>query len=292
MTFTRVLTAAVLLPIVVGGVWWGPTWLVAALVGLVALLALYEFFRLGERVGLRGYPRWTAACAAWLIFEQWAAGQVETWRIGGGLNVVRAAGSAIVPLELVFVVFVLGAAAIALGRGRAPEAPGGEVLPAVGISGAGLLFVALPLSYLVRLHGVDRSGPKLLLFVLALVWAGDTLAYFVGRAIGRLPMAPVLSPKKTWEGAAANVIGSFLVAVLFARWLEIETLHLLVVAGLANVAGQVGDLLESAYKRSAGVKDSGALLPGHGGMLDRIDSLIFAGPVVWCYFGMILRGRG
>jgi phosphatidate cytidylyltransferase len=107
------------------------------------------------------------------------------------------------------------------------------------------------------------------------------LAYFVGRSLGRLPLAPALSPKKTWEGALANFIASLLVAVLFSRWLQTEALDLLVVAGLANIAGQMGDLIESAYKRGAAVKDSSSLLPGHGGMLDRVDSLILASPVVW-----------
>jgi phosphatidate cytidylyltransferase len=97
-------------------------------------------------------------------------------------------------------------------------------------------------------------------------------------------MAPVLSPKKTWEGAFANLLGSLLVAIFFARWMQQDTLSVLVIAGLANIAGQAGDLIKSAYKRGAGVKDSGSLLPGHGGMLDRIDSLILASPVVWIVF--------
>ena len=152
--------------------------------------------------------------------------------------------------------------------------------------------MALPLSFVVRLHGAGAQGPKVLLFVLVLVWIGDTLAYFVGRAVGRLPMAPQISPKKTWEGAAANLLGSLLVAAVFARWMAVEPRHLLVMASLGNIAGQVGDLLESACKRSAGVKDSGGLLPGHGGVLDRIDALILAVPVVWYYFLLVIGPRG
>ena len=100
-------------------------------------------------------------------------------------------------------------------------------------------------------------------------------------------MSPRLSPKKTWEGAIANLAGSLLVALVFTRWLDIPTRDVLVMAALANIAGQGGDLLESAYKRSAGVKDSGTILPGHGGMLDRIDALILAAPVVWYYFAWL-----
>jgi phosphatidate cytidylyltransferase len=96
-------------------------------------------------------------------------------------------------------------------------------------------------------------------------------------------MAPVLSPKKTWEGAVANVVAALIVGGLFARWLGLELTEVAGLSVLANVAGQIGDLAESALKRAAGVKDSGSLLPGHGGMLDRVDSLLFALPVIWGY---------
>ena len=101
-------------------------------------------------------------------------------------------------------------------------------------------------------------------------------------------MAPQLSPKKTWEGAAANLLGSAIVAVALFRWLNIDAFQAVLMACLANGAGQAGDLLKSAYKRGAGVKDSGTLLPGHGGVLDRIDALILAAPVVWYYFRFVL----
>ena len=142
-----------------------------------------------------------------------------------------------------------------------------------------------------RLHGVGIIGPKLLLFTLVLVWVGDTVAYFVGRSFGRVPMAAQLSPKKTWEGAAANLLGSAIAGLAFTRWLNIDILQVVLMACLANVAGQAGDLLKSAYKRGAGVKDSGTLLPGHGGVLDRIDALILAAPVVWYYFRFLLASR-
>ncbi len=281
----RLLTAAVLIPIVVLLVWWGPAALIAALVALVLLLALWEFFRLGEQVGLRAYRRWTALCAVGVIYAQWAAGRVEMHPLGLGLEILRNVGSGVVSLEGVFVIFVFGAAGISLVGRRAIA----DVLPAIAVSAAGLLFVALPFSYLVRLDEAERAGRQWVLFLLVLVWVGDMLAYFVGRSLGRVPMAPALSPKKTWEGAAGNLAGSLLVGVVFARWMELDMAPILLVAGLANIAGQGGDLLESAYKRGAGVKDSGVLLPGHGGMLDRIDSLIFATPVVWCYVGWLMR---
>ena len=107
--------------------------------------------------------------------------------------------------------------------------------------------------------------------------------------MGRTPMAAAISPKKTWEGAAANLLGAMLVGWLFTRWLPIEPRHVLAMAVLGNIAGQAGDLLESAYKRSAGVKDSGGVLPGHGGVLDRIDALILTAPVVWYYFSLVVK---
>lgn len=288
MTALRAVTAAVLIPVVVATVWWGSTGLVAGIAGLITLLALLEFFALGERVGLRGYRTWTAVCALAIIFKQWAATQAQSWTLAGNLHLTRASAISELPLDFIFFVAVLGASAIILVSPR----PLANTLGDIGISSAGLLFIALPVSALVRLHGAALVGARLLLFTLVLVWAGDIFAYFAGRAFGRLPMAPQLSPQKTWEGAAASFFASLAVGQVFGFWLHVTAGHMLVMAGLANIAGQAGDLIESAYKRSAGVKDSGTLLPGHGGVLDRIDALIFAGPVVWYYFEMVLRARG
>jgi phosphatidate cytidylyltransferase len=271
----RIATAAILIPLVLALVWWGPPGLLAAVAAGIALLALVEFFNLAERMGLRAFREWTLACAAGIFYAQYTAGLVETHSFLG-VSLVREPDRAI-SLEAVVLIFVLGLAAIGISTRR----PMHEVLPGIAASAAGLLFVALPFSYLVRIDEVERSGRMLVLFTLFLMWAGDTLAYFVGKSLGHLPMAPTLSPKKTWEGALANLIGSLLIGLLFAHWMQVDRMTLLVIAGLGNIAGQLGDLLESAYKRGAATKDSGSLLPGHGGVLDRIDSLILASPVVW-----------
>ena len=283
-TLTRVLTAAVLIPVVAALVWWGPTGLVAALGAVVAVLALLEFFSLGARLNLQAYRWWTSACALGIFFQQWAASEAQTYQVGRNLRLTQSSATPQLPLELVLFVFVLGCAAIVFTSKR----PLVDALGDLGISAAGLVFIALPLSAVVRIHAVEAIGPQLLLFTLVLVWAGDTLAYFVGRSFGRMPMAPQLSPKKTWEGAAANLLGSALVGVFFFRWLNMDAFQAVLMASLANIAGQAGDLLKSSYKRGAGVKDSGALLPGHGGILDRIDALILAAPVVWYYFRFVL----
>jgi phosphatidate cytidylyltransferase len=273
----RVLTSVVLIPVVVALVWWGPPALTAAAAALVAVLALVEFFDLGARLGLRAFPKWTVFCAALIFYSQYSLGRVETRALSGGVSIIREAAGSVLPLEAALLVFVFGCVLI----GVATRRPLQDVLPAMAVSSAGLLFIALPFSYLVRLNEIERVGHQLVLFTLCLVWAGDILAYFVGRSLGRLPMAPALSPKKTWEGALVNLLASLLVAVLFARWMQMEAPTLLVIAALGNIAGQMGDLIESAYKRGAAVKDSGTLVPGHGGVLDRIDSLVLAAPVVW-----------
>jgi len=144
------------------------------------------------------------------------------------------------------------------------------------------------------------------LFVLLVVWAGDILAYFVGRFVGRNLMSPRISPKKTWEGALASLAASLIVGILLYKHalpissallnahlierrdglfaLEKQPLWpILLLSAAINIAAQVGDLVESLIKRGAGAKDSGSLLPGHGGMLDRIDALLFAAPVLWYY---------
>jgi phosphatidate cytidylyltransferase len=276
----RILTACVLIPVVVVLVWWGPPALLAAAAAAVALLALVEFFNLGERVGLRPFRKWTMVCAAGLFYAQYSQGLVETHSLGRGVSIVQVHAVGAVSIEAVLLIFLFGAAGIVLAMRR----PLLESLPAISVSSAGLLFIALPFSYLVRLGVTSQTGRELILFTLVLIWAGDTLAYFTGKSIGRVPMAPALSPKKTWEGALGNFIGSLLVAWGFSYWIHLDIWSLVAIAGLANIAGQMGDLLESAYKRGANVKDSGALLPGHGGMLDRIDSLILASPVVWAAY--------
>jgi phosphatidate cytidylyltransferase len=286
MTWKRVATAAVLIPFVVGIVLWGSTAVMALAVALVTLLALFEYFALGEAIGHRAYRFWTATCALLLIFVQWLIAGEAAYRLSGDLIAYRRVwwfGSSVPGLETVFFLFVLGTAVIALFTKR----PLVETLPAAGISSSGLILVAFPLSYTVRLHGAGTEGPALLLFAMVIIWVGDTAAYFVGRSFGKYKLAPHLSPNKTWEGTAASFFGSLLVAVVFTRFMTVSLPHLLGMAAVGNVAGQVGDLLESAYKRSAGIKDSGSILPGHGGVLDRIDALILAIPVVWYYWILI-----
>ena len=149
---------------------------------------------------------------------------------------------------------------------------------------AGMLYIGLTLSYLVAVR-LQPEGESFLFFLLLVTWAADTGAYYVGTLYGRRALAPRISPKKTVEGLIGGVIGATIVAFV-ARWTFIPTftnLDTLVLAVVLTLAGLWGDLVESAMKRSAGVKDSGGLLPGHGGMLDRLDSLLFTAPAFYYY---------
>ncbi len=151
----------------------------------------------------------------------------------------------------------------------------------------GVVYVGLPFAVLIPLHAAGQavSGRPwgVLFFLFLVVWGGDIFAYFGGRLFGRRPLFPRVSPRKTVEGAAAGLTGSILAGWAFAHWFwsPQPTGRILATAGLVGVAGQVGDLAESALKRGANVKDSGTVLPGHGGFLDRVDSLLFGAPVLW-----------
>jgi phosphatidate cytidylyltransferase len=286
MTWKRVATALVLIPVVVGLVLFTPTWAVAVATAVITVLALWEYFALGEAIGHRAYRVWTIIASMLIIFFQLLDGFNHLY--AGNNGVIRfSIGShyfgELPSLSSGIFFFVIGITVLTLSTRRALV----ESLPAAGISSSALLLVGFPLSYAVRLHGWPSQGPQLLLFALVITWAADTTAYFVGRAMGKHPLAPHISPKKTWEGAVGSMFGSLIVAWAFSYWVRIPIGHLVAMAVIGNVAGQMGDLLESAYKRSAGVKDSGGLLPGHGGVLDRIDALILCIPVIWYYVVLV-----
>ena len=283
MTWKRIATAAILIPVVVALVLYASTIIVAIVLAAIILLALFEYFALGDAIGHRAYRLWTAFCALLILYAQWLSTAVRWGDFGGIIYPAHLARFLIrffPRAEDAIILFVFGIAALTLATKR----PLVEALPSAGISSSALLLVAFPLTYAVRLHAISSEGPRLLLFALVIIWASDTTAYFVGRSFGKTPFAQHLSPKKTWEGAIAGFFGSLLVAVAFSHWLSIPLAHLLAMAAVGNIAGQVGDLLESAYKRSSGIKDSGSLLPGHGGILDRIDALILTFPVLWYYW--------
>jgi phosphatidate cytidylyltransferase len=288
----RIATAVVLIPIVLALVLRAPIPALAAVAGLVALLAIEELLRLSEAYGIRPL-RWPTLIFVALFFL------VLGFDLSGGkplLSTAAFAGVAALSATLAAFIFL----SIAMRRVDLAGA-----FPAAMVSAFAFIYVSLPLAMLVQIRQ-QWSGAFLILYLLLVVWAGDIFAYAIGRPLGRTLMSPRISPKKTWEGALASMAASLIVGMLLYNYaLPISSAllnaHLitrengffalekpplwpaLLLSALINVAAQLGDLVESLIKRGAGVKDSGTLLPGHGGMLDRIDALLFAAPVLWYY---------
>ncbi len=140
-----------------------------------------------------------------------------------------------------------------------------------------------------RLYLQEENGPELVVFVLLLAWAADIGAFFAGRRFGRIRLAPIVSPNKTWEGVFGGLVAGFLVALAGRAWFDLPSLAFLSLCIAAVLVSVVGDLLESMFKRQSGLKDSGSLLPGHGGMLDRIDSLTSSVPLLALGLGWLGR---
>lgn len=274
----RVLTAAVLIPIVLAIIFFAPPWLFAVFVAAVALLAAREYLDL-----LKGYGMEPFSCATWVIGIVFAIAA-----IAGLPRATVLPHSALIFFLPIFVIGLLIVLALAM---RRPDLR--TAFPSAALSMIGVLYVGLPLLLIVEMvlrAKFDNRARMLVLILLLFVWIGDTAAYYVGRALGRHKMAPRISPGKTWEGGIASILGAVAVGVL-AWWLlprygwgDTGSLaYWIALAIVVNIAAQAGDLVESMIKRGAGVKDSGALLPGHGGMLDRIDALLFAAVAMW-YF--------
>jgi phosphatidate cytidylyltransferase len=263
----RVLTAVILIPLVLLLIFMGPFWLITSVTAAVAMLAAWEYLGLADALSAKT-PRIVVLCSIAALFAcTFFRPEYLTPLLGC----------------LTFLLFIVCAFRSPLPR----------VLPDAAYSVFGLLYIGLSLTTIPLLSG-QENGSSLLLFLFFVVWAGDVVALYVGRAFGRRKLAPAISPNKTWEGSLGSILGSLLitlvlifVAQLLAQhnfdWLAYpgSIFRWLGLAILLNVAAQVGDLIESAVKRGAGVKDSGKLLPGHGGILDRIDALLLAAPVLW-----------
>ena len=288
----RILTAVVLIPIVLVLVLRAPVPALALVAALVALLAVQELLKLAEAYGIKPF-HWPTYIFVGLFFLCLALGYGHATPL---LSTVMFSGSVAFAAAMAPFVFLV----IGMRRADLSSAFSGAMTSAFAFA-----YIALPLGFLVQIRE-QWSGAFLVLYLLLLVWAGDVFAYFVGRSLGRHLMSPRISPRKTWEGALASLIASLAVGMLLYEYaLPISSMllnaHLiekkdglfalekaavwptLLLSAAINVAAQLGDLVESLIKRGAGVKDSGTLLPGHGGMLDRIDALLFAVPVLWYY---------
>ncbi|MGH9358808.1 MAG: phosphatidate cytidylyltransferase [Terriglobia bacterium] len=269
----RVLTAVCILVPVLYLAGWSPPWLfMAALVALVEG-ALHEFFLIGRLAGMKPYAVMGYAAGALVCLAQWPGLENKG-------------------LLALIIVALISLVMLAVGIWESADLHGYSGSAAITV--LGVLYVAFNLSCLfpLRFSGLGSAladGRQLVFLLLVVIVAGDIFAYFTGRLLGHTPMFSKVSPHKTVEGAIGGLAASLIFGSAYARWFwrtddwKVALLLALAVA----VAGQAGDLTESAFKRAASLKDSGAVLPGHGGILDRIDSMLFGAPVLW--LALILR---
>jgi phosphatidate cytidylyltransferase len=268
----RILTAAILIPLVLVLVFLPPhlRWLLVLATAAVSSLAAWEYLGVARHTGAHS-PRIAVIVATVILFAAW-------WQWQDPDKFLPIFGILCLTL-LMYCTFI---------------SPVERVLPDAANSIFCLVYTGLTMVAIPALRE-QANGSSLLVFLLCVVWAGDSAALYVGRAFGRRKLAPAISPNKTWVGSIASIAGSLLItggllglAEYLARWNSAVLSfsdegwgYWMGMALLVNIAGQVGDLAESALKRSAGVKDSGNLLPGHGGILDRIDALLLAAPALW-----------
>ena len=259
----RLATAAIGVPLALAAVFYLPAFWFFVVVLVATEMAALEYTRLTERLAPGGPHR----ILLFLVPLAALALTPELWPTMESRFSTNA-------LWLTFFVLSVGVGCLVVWL-RAPVEQG---LTTMGAMAFGVCYLALPTASLSYLQSFD---PWVLLLLFAMVWLGDTAAYYCGRKWGRHKMAPVVSPNKTWEGASASVAAAMIATGLWSllRLGEVRV-ELLVLAVPVSVAAQMGDLVESLLKRGAGVKDSGHLLPGHGGVLDRIDALLFAAPVM------------
>jgi phosphatidate cytidylyltransferase len=271
----RILTAIVLILVVFALIFFGQLWMITLFSAIVAELAAYEYLKLAA-VGAESHGLKL---------------RIPIWWMALGTAIAFVVTLPNFPVEAQLP--VLSALTIALFAWNGFRSPLIQVLPDTAQGLFGLIYIAYPLT-LVPLLWKQEDGPALVVFLMVCVWAGDIAALYIGRAFGKRKLAPRLSPGKTWLGSIASILGSMLAAgivVVISNTLTARgntLLHIsqplwqsLLLAVILNIAAQLGDLLESAIKRGAGVKDSGTMLPGHGGILDRIDALLLAAPVLW-----------
>jgi phosphatidate cytidylyltransferase len=287
----RIATAVVLIPIVMLLVLRAPVPVLAVFTAAIALVTVQEFLKLTESYGVEPL-RLPTYIFVGLLFLLLAVTAAETPQVSA-LKFVLGLGFACAIVPFIFLTITMRRAQLS------------GAYPAAAASTFAFVYIAVPMAMLVQLRQ-QWAGAFWLLYLLLVVWSGDIFAYFVGRSVGRHLMAPRISPKKTWEGAAASLVASLTVGILLFNYAlpissfllrvgliqrrdglfgleKPELWPILSLTVVLNIAAQLGDLVESLIKRGAGVKDSGTILPGHGGMLDRIDALLFAAPVLWFY---------
>ena len=293
---TRIATAVVLIPLVLLLVLKAPAWLLVIVAAAVAMLASSEFLKLTTHYSVQPLtPLTHIYFALFFIFLIFVTSNrtplVESTSTIFGI----ALAAALAPFIFLTAAMRRSSSIFGLSTGY----------PAAAASTFAFAYLAIPMALLVEIRR-QPAGAIWVIYTLLAVWAGDIFAYFVGKAIGRHLMSPEVSPKKTWEGAIASIVASVVIGAVWFQYSpqisaallraglidrrdgifaleQPSLLPIIVLSAIVNLAAQLGDLVESLIKRGAGVKDSGSILPGHGGMLDRIDAMLFAVPIVWAF---------
>jgi len=266
--YARELTTLAAAPLLIWLVGWAPPAVFIAAMGLACTLGLYEFLVLGEK---KGYPVQKALSIVlmWFILAAFVLPEIS-------VEVSVFAVLLILPAMFVFTMKQLDTA-----------------LPATAVSVLGTLYLGMMGGTVLRLRldFGDADGRNLMFFLFIVVWLGDAGAYYVGKAFGRTKLSPLISPKKTVEGLMGGIATSVLgaAAIHFSFFRNFPLIHCLIAAVLLSVTGVIGDLAESLWKRSADVKDSGTLIPGHGGFLDRSDSILFTAPILYGYWFLLVH---
>lgn len=269
----RIVTALWGIPLLVVAVWFAGTIGFTVVAAVWGVLAAYEYYRL---VGVSRVVPLTLFGLVWTVLF---------------ILHPQLSSDVTVPLLLTSSTILSLIIAVLLSRRE-------DILGKWAWMIGGIFYVGWLLSYLVTLRletgteAFPEIGRNLIFLALFATFGSDTMAYFIGKAIGRHKLAPRISPGKTWEGAIAGVVGAVIVSLLFTLSTPLELPlnygHAILLGVLISIFGQIGDLVESLLKRSFGAKESGNLMPGHGGLLDRMDSIVFAGVVVYLYYTYIL----
>jgi len=267
MRFAREITSVIAAPIAIWIIGWSHEYVFDATVALIAILALHEFLSLGRA---KGYELPSILCILIMLVIM-AAFILQELSVEFGMF----SALLLIPASYVF-----------------SRKPLEDSLPSSAIAVLATTYVGMLGGSLIRLRNDFPVGSKLVYFLLLVVWLGDTGAYYIGRNFGRHKLSPRISPKKTIEGLAGGIVSSVITAVVvhFTFFREFPLHHAIIAGVLLSFAGVIGDLAESMWKRSADVKDSGTLIPGHGGFLDRFDSIFFTTPILYCYWTLIVHG--
>jgi len=302
----RVLTAIILIPLVVLAVFKAPFWLYALIIALVALLCADEYLDIAAAHNLKPLRTLTYVAVLAVLGDYYLSIAIRGLRPLGlaGWEMLR---DPFVQYEILLVLVSLTPFVLLVAAMKTEDLR--QALPSAAVSFLAVPYVGITMGFLLFTRRLIPDGAFAIFYLLLVVWSGDICAYYVGRAIGRHRLAPRISPGKSWEGAAASIIGSMIVGTLILLYNRpiVERLYdwkllagesvlsgkpipepnaiwmAILVSVSINIAAQLGDLVESMMKRGADIKDSGKLLPGHGGILDRVDALLLASPVLWYY---------